>query len=546
MQEQRPVEVAGRGDGVRIKISNVPSLVCAFSASVTTGGSIYAFGIYGDALKKSLNISQMELDTISATFFVAGLFTWIPGIVVDRKGMRFSMCLGGCAGALSTMIYWAVSRQFFPVFHPVSLLSLLAVAICLSCGLIIGSIFKLTLVFGGAETRGSAVGVAKCFVGLGAGVYATIFQGLRTTSESALDFLPVIAFFFILCTALPAWFLLPTKEQAVPDLIMIQTTPLHFRTLYISLFVLGTVILVTSIIDIMNENDPSTSSSHGRDYGRVALILIIWLGPIISLLYLPGKQEKKGPLADSLTYEAQKPLGGQHDKNEEEQMVLLDSYQSSSSQIDEVVVEPPTELSLPEMLQTPSAWFMLWTTMILVGSGTYKTNNMGEMVESLGFPDALTPATLAIFSVAQAAARIITGVASEAALKIKVNSFCINSGVPRPFFLVIASFISVFAHLILMVSTSQTYFVLGCTVSAIAHGMTWPLIVLIVGDVFGLEHHGANYVRSHDGEGSLLFCSMFLSNKTLSCPDVLRWHDESCWYRSPVPVCSWECVRSTC
>jgi hypothetical protein len=471
----------------------------------------------------------LELDTISATFFVAGLFTWIPGLVVDKKGVRFSMCLGGSAGALSTMIYWAVTRQFFPVFHPVTLLSLLAIAICLSCGLIIGSIFKITLVFGGADTRGSAVGVAKCFVGLGAGVYATIFQALRTTNESALDFLPIIAFFFFLCAALPAWFLLPTNEQAAPDLILIQTTPLHFRTLYLSLFVLGTVILVSSITDILNENDPTTLSNHGRDYGKLALILIIWLGPIISLLYLPGKQEKEGPLADSLTFKAQMPLDNQYNKTEKEQMVLLDSYHSTSPQIDEVVVEQRADLSLPEMLQTPSAWLMLWTTTILVGSGTYKTNNMGEMVESLGFPDALTPATLAIFSVAQAAARIITGVSSEAALKIKVNSFCIDSGVPRPFFLVIASSIAVLAHLMLVVATSQTYFVIGCTLSAIAHGMVWPLIVLIVGDVFGLEHHGANYVRSHDEEVCCYF-ALCLSHKMLFCPDVLRWHYESYWY----------------
>jgi hypothetical protein len=440
----------------------------------------------------------LELDTISATFFVAGLFTWIPGLVVDKKGVRFSMCLGGSTGALSTMIYWAVTRQFFPVVHPVTLLSLLAVAICLSCGLIIGSIFKITLLFGGAETRGSAVGVAKGFVGLGAGVYATIFQALRTTNESALDFLPVLAFFFILCAALPAWFLLPTKEQAAPDLILIQTTPLHFRTLYLSLFVLGTVIVFSSITDILNESDPTASNSHDqRNYGKVVVILIIWLGPIYSLLYLPRKQEKK-------------PLDDQYAKNEAEQTFLLESYQSISPPKDQVV-QQRADLSLPEMLQTPSAWLMLWTTIILVGSGTYKTNNMGEMVESLGFPDALTPATLAIFSVAQAAARIITGVSSEVALKMKVNSFCIDSGVPRPFFLVVASFIAVLAHLMLVVSTSQTYFVIGCTVSALAFGMAWPLMVLIVDDVFGTKHHGANYVRSRDGGFRSSFASCFLT-----------------------------------
>jgi MFS family permease len=165
------------------------------------------------------------------------------------------------------------------------------------------------------------------------------------------------------------------------------------------------------------------------------------------------------------------------------------SYQNGDStpKMDVVVQEVKKEFTLPEMLRTPSAWLMLWTTTILVGSGTYKTNNMGEMVESLGFSEALTPATLAIFSVAQAAARIVTGVSSEAAL--------VGYHVPRPLFLLLASAISFVAHVMLAISTtSQVAFVMGCTVSGIAFGMAWPLMVLIVGDLFGIEHHGANYM----------------------------------------------------
>jgi len=503
----------------RKRRSNVPSLVCAFLASVTTGGTIYAFGIYGDALKKSLNISQMELDAISATFFIAGLFSWMPGLVVDRKGMRFSMCLGGCTGAISTMIYWIIARKFIVVSHVVAVLSLLAVCICLSCGLIVGSIFKLTLLNSSPGTKGSAVGVAKGFVGLGAGVYATIFQALRTEDESALDFLPVIAFFFILCAAFPAWLLLPGKEQIACELLQYDTTPLHFRILYLSLFSLALVILGSSVMEIMNENDTAAGSRQTRDYRKVAFILLIWLGPISSLLFLPKHKEDLPFISQQelsgrgIEDKVSDPSKSQAKNTDEAAEALLDSYQKNSLPAKPEVVDQRPDLSLPQMLQTLSAWLMLWTTTILVGSGTYKTNNMGEMVEALGFPDALTPATLAIFSVAQASSRIITGIASEAALKWNVPSiFCVNYGVPRPFFLVVASAIALFAHLMLAGSTSQISFVIGCTISGIAFGMifsrnvirvdvvlyltkqrsclsidvgmAWPLMVLIVGDIF--------------------------------------------------------------
>jgi sugar phosphate permease len=156
------------------KRSNIPGLVCTFPASVTTGGAIHSFGVCGDALKKSLDLLQVELASMSSTFFITRLFSWTPGIVVDRRGMRFSMCLGGHTGALSTIACWAVARQFLVLPHVVALtvLSLLAVAICLSCGLIIASVFKLMLTCGGPDARGFAVGIAEGFVGLGAGVCA--------------------------------------------------------------------------------------------------------------------------------------------------------------------------------------------------------------------------------------------------------------------------------------------------------------------------------------------------------------------------------------
>ena len=530
------LDYGGTASGRRRLRSNIPGLVCAFMASVTTGGTIYAFGIYGDALKKSLGLTQMQLNGISATFFIAGLFSWAPGLVVDRKGMRFSMTLGGCSGCFTTLLYWCVAREFIPFLAAktslvVPVLFLLAVLISLSCGLIVGSIFKLTLFCGGPHDKGSAVGIAKGFVGLGAGVYATIFQALRTPDQSALDFLPVIAFFFIICAALPAILLLPTKAEACPSLIVIETTPLHFRTLYTSLLLLGILIVVSSLSDILyyaEAGGDNPALNDGRNYGRVAIIVLLWLGPILSLLILPRKKDSALKTNHNevfhITQDEECTDRMQNEEREKQQLLAKakdspikqhPNYYNSTTNTDDtdqadqmaatdvgpLDLPPRHDSSLPEMLQSPSAWLMLWTCTILVGSGTSKTNNMGEMVEALGFDKAVNPATLAIFSVAQMSSRIITGVVSESALHWNVPSCHCSSnesnkrhGIPRPFFLVVASAISFAAHIMLTFATDQVSFVIGCTIAGIAFGMAWPLMVLIVGDIFGLEHHGANYM----------------------------------------------------
>lgn len=575
--------------------SNIPSLVCAFMASSTTGGTIYAFGIFANDLKHDLGISQIQLGIISSAFFIAGLFSWIPGIVVDKMKMKFSMSLGGISGAFFTTLYWILcrsssgggghqhsSQQFFSFFHqyPVPILSILAIAICMSCGLIVGSVFKLTMLCGGPQGKGPAVGIAKGFVGLGSGIYATIFQAFRKSSESSLDFLPVIAFFFLLCATIPALLFLPNKNQSHPHLLNIETTTLHFRVMYITLFVLCCFIIASAIYDILcNTNDVIDVPTKDREYGKVMLILMIWLIPIVSLLYLPREKleihDDDGLPASEATHLFSQTAAATDDKSEtaalssgtpsdedvdddeeecrnsnkddsqnaimqswrmlheeEQNHGVLPKYQSldprkalllasiakispSSQSLNvqeneekeqmihntNIVVDFRADLSLPEMLQTSSSWIMLWITMILVGSGTTKTNNMGQMVESLGFDDTIvTPATLAIFSVAQATSRIVTGIVSEIALQhnfsnhglMKVVSWFSGGdspheshqnqggkgrGIPRPFFLAIASFVALIAHLLLALSTSLLSFVIGCAISAIAFGMAWPLMV---------------------------------------------------------------------
>ena len=421
--------------------SNIPSLVCVLLASLTTGGTLYAFGVYGNTLKKSLLLSQSQLDTISSSFFVAGVFSWIPGLIVDKFGSRISLILGGIMGALSTTLFWAMARQFFSDRgHIVAILTTLGVFISLSCALIIASVFKIIMVCC-KDTKGHAVGVAKAHVGLGAGVYVGIFSGLKHSND--LDYLPMCAFFFLTCVTLPAIILLPTEEVKFRD----DATPYHYRILYVSLLILGIMVLLNTIRLLLGDEDQSPWYVCG--------ILFVWLVPIMSLLYIPRKEEAKN--------------------QDEEALRLIEEQRSTED----------TSYNLVQMLKTRSTYLMLWTCTIVVGSGLVETNNMGQMVESLRFSDAVTPASLALFSVCQAVSRVVSGTTSDAMA---------HRGVSRPFFLILASCTAFLSHLILSMTTTEPLFVFGVALSGIAFGAVWPLMVLIVGEVFGVAHLGGNYM----------------------------------------------------
>ena len=521
--------------------TNIPRVCCAILASITTGGTTYAFGLYGGALKKKLHLRQSQLDTISAVFFLAGFLSFIPGAYVDRFGPRLGISIGGITGAVSLMSFWLVAKGFFPSViegddptFVVTVLSILNVGIFLSCALVTGSVFKIISCQCGPGSKGSAVGVAKGFVGLGSGAYACLFESIRQPNMDALDFLPLCAFFFITAATIPSWITLPSKanETFVPDVL----TPLHFRVMYASLSSLAILIIGNALLGLYKDSGNENNAESSPNYIMTGVLLFVWIAPIVSLLYLPQKSDwtpeasTGGDAAGSAQVD---------DNTGYEQVTLLNSNDVSGSNndisSDNISLEPiashADEESLPgdeesvdeedeedgtgqgqevtgtassysstdsknllQMLQTPSAWMMLWITTILAGGGTVETNNLGQMVESLGFSDVVTPATLALFSVAQSGGRIITGAASEASLNYETRRCCIDKGIPRPFYFVAASVLAIFSHTILAIATSQALFVIGVTLSGIAFGMIWPLMVLCVSEFFGTAHVGANYM----------------------------------------------------
>jgi MFS family permease len=277
---------------------------------------------------------------------------------------------------------------------------------------------------------------------------------------------------------------------------------------------------VTTIWNVARRELLSQSSAPEHHWGAAFLLLLLWWGPALSLLVIPPRKEgtnhgggvvgiDRNANAHEFNYDDDDGNNDDNDEDEEETFLQDDvpvsrsrRYRKNPDSDDRSDNNGASErnYTLLEMLSTSSAWLMAWTCVILVGGGTVMTNNIGQMTEALGFDADLTPASLALFSAAQAASRVITGAVSEAALSWKLPWFCgyLSSsggkGLARPAFLVVASIVSAAAHFSLAVATTEEGFALGVTLSGIAFGMVWPLMVLITGEVFGTHHVGANYM----------------------------------------------------
>lgn len=496
--------------------SNIPALVGAIGAAMTTGGPTYAFGLYGNALKQNLGLSQGDLETISTAFFVAGLMSWAPGLFADRFGARLAIIIGGLSGCFSLISYWCIAKKYLVIeshFLLVSLLSLLGVFTFASSAMVTGSVFKVLTVTSG-PSKGSAVGVAKGLVGLGSGVYTVMFESMKGDTESELDFLPMAGLLFVCFATIPAFCLIPShKDLQSSKNFSFHAEPWHFHLIYCGLGGMALLIVDNSLENLLTGNEDRLRENK-RSSWTAALLLALWWGPLLWIYFnsrhgsveLPNSEDEHSTAEYQLAHSTD-----EDDNNDNEACSNTPLEQNASSHQDAATTPVSDDISsdrnLVQLLQTPESYLLLWTAIIMVGSGTVETNNMGQMVEALGLSPAVTPASMALFSVAQASARVFTGAASESTLR--------SRGWPRPIYLIFASCIGICSHLLLSAAETEWVFIFGAILSGVNFGMVWPLLVLCVGEIFGPSHVGANYMF-YDGvasAGGTLLLSKFIAQR---------------------------------
>eukprot|EP00977_Amphora_coffeiformis_P012520 scaffold3079_cov174-Amphora_coffeaeformis.AAC.31 len=497
-------------------LSNIGALVTAFLAILATGGPTYSFGVYAATLKTTLDLTQGQIETLGAASFAAGLISWIPGLAVDAWGPRQALLVGGAGQCIGFVLYWIVARFAYitlPSALWVPILSCLSVLAFTSNNLVIGGVFKSLVVSCELGTKGKAVGAGKAFLGLGAGVYSCVFKIVQNTAglPSDLDFLAMSSVLAVISIMLPAALGLPSKKNVEKYGVWDDSTSQHYTLLYTGLFCLSMVVVGTSAVAFLFPGSNAESQrSQCPEWLRGVLIVFLWVGPVLGLFLVPTKRHldssRKARINQSIHRQRARAAADATPVISERTKLFLPPVATFDSKPNELtereedfieICETPKSVqdrNLVQMLQTVEAWLLLLSATILVGSGTMLTINMGQMVQALGYKVSAASACLAIFSVSQALARVATGELSESALQWPVRVFGI-SGVPRTAFLVLSCTFAVSGHAFLAVAGKQrAMFVLGIIMTGLSFGALWPLMVLIMGDLFGTVNHGANYM----------------------------------------------------
>eukprot|EP01065_Artemidia_motanka_P007331 TRINITY_DN1362_c4_g1_i1.p1 TRINITY_DN1362_c4_g1~~TRINITY_DN1362_c4_g1_i1.p1 ORF type:complete len:585 (+),score=192.53 TRINITY_DN1362_c4_g1_i1:67-1821(+) len=472
-------------DAARVERMRYASLGAALLASGATGVT-YTFGVYSGGLKKKFDLSQSQVDTIGQFTFLGGVFTFITGMANDKFGAQVTSFFGGLCLTGVEVLYWAVARGHIHADNPEVALAALAPFIQIFAGFLVAGVFA-TLVRNFPRNRGAVVGLGKGWVGLFGGASTQVFGGLFFVPDKhdpkSVDYVLFCAALIFCLTVLPspALRVVPkdTDEEARRSAWLLR------RRMQLGFSVVVASAVMVALAAILK--------SHLGDGGHLAIALVILVLWVVMPVFVnvPPRMAcpKEGDLTDSCC-----------DSDEEEEgqpspgrasAVTTSSVSIQKSEADHLAGDDADigpEMTITEMVKTPDCWILYLVCSVSIGGGTMLTTNLGQITESLAL--ASSSSAISMFSVGQALSRMATGMLSDAVM--------LKWGITRPLFLAVSPLLMCAAHLTLLAATTDAELYIGVLLAGAGFGATWPLMVVLVSELFGRKNLGGNYML-YDG-----------------------------------------------
>lgn len=132
-----------------------------------------------------------------------------------------------------------------------------------------------------------------------------------------------------------------------------------------------------------------------------------------------------------------------------------------------------------------STWFCeIWSTDARAAGALERAVNLNQMCEAAGYGE--PAAAVSLFAVGNGLGRLMIGPLSDLSHRKRVF--------PRPAWHCLCSLLMAAAHAILALATEAQGLYLGVFLVGGAFGAMFTLDVVVISELYGLKHHGSNYM----------------------------------------------------
>ncbi|CAL4943700.1 unnamed protein product [Urochloa decumbens] len=462
-----------------------------FFASIlimAAAGGTYIFGIYSKAVKSSLGYDQQTLNTLSFFKDVGANVGILPGLINEVTPPWVVLASGAgmnLAGYL--MIYLAVSGR---TSRPPVWLMCVYIAVGANSQSFANTGALVTAVKNFPEERGVVLGLLKGFVGLSGAIFTQLYRAIYGTDNDGAELVLLMAWLpaAISLLFIPTIRILPRpNDTAAGGPAAGRERRVFFLFLYASI-VLAVYLLVMNVVELEVIHFPKPAY-----YVTAAVLLLLIFFPIVIVVKQELKTYFQTPLPTT-TSSVVTPAAITVDNDEKitrpsaPPPAAADAEDSSSSpSCFQDVFRPPArgqDYTILQALFSVDMLVLFVATICGIGGTLTAVDNMGQIGQSLGYPQRSITTFVSLVSIWNYAGRVVSGFASEYVLaKYKV---------PRPLVLTAVLLLACVGHALIAFGVSNGLYA-ASVILGFCFGAQWPLLFAIISEVFGLKYYSTLY-----------------------------------------------------
>ncbi|XP_078149322.1 protein NUCLEAR FUSION DEFECTIVE 4-like [Carex rostrata] len=441
---------------------------------MSAAGATYIFAVYSKDIKTTLGYDQQTLNTIGFFKDLGANVGIHAGLIAEVTPTWAVLAIGSVMNFVGYfMIYLSLTGK---VARPHVWQMCLYIALGANSQAFANTGALVTCVKNFPESRGVVLGLLKGFVGLSGAIFTQLYLAFYGTDSKALVLL--IAW---LPAAISVVFLRTIRiiKPARSDNEMKTFCSILYLSLALAIYLMVAIILQKRF------------TFNHVEYGvSAAVVLFLLFSPLAVVIREEIKSyRKKSQLPQNNPQYPMVPISDTNHTTTELTTSDSSSIETKGGLLPKIVktFKAPKhgeDYTILQALVSIDMIILFIATVFGVGGTLTAIDNMGQIGESLGYPQMSTATLVSLISIWNYAGRVASGFGSEILLsKYKL---------PRPTLFAVILLISCIGHLLI------AYGVPGClyiasVVIGFCFGAAMPLILGIISELFGLKYYSTLY-----------------------------------------------------
>ncbi|TVU48746.1 hypothetical protein EJB05_00017, partial [Eragrostis curvula] len=445
---------------------------------MSAAGATYIFAIYSKDIKSTLGYTQEQLNTVGFFKDVGANIGIHAGLVAEVTPPWFVLAVGAAmnlGGYL--MLYLSVAGKVGHGKTPLWLVCLY-IAVGANSQAFANTGALVTCVKNFPEGRGVMLGLLKGFVGLSGAIFTQLYLAFYGPGGGkGGDTKPLILLVGWLPAAVSVAFLGTIRIIKAPRSELAARREYRaFRAfLYVSLALAAYLLVVI----VLQKRFHFTRTEYGVSAAVVFAMLLLPLGIVLreeaALSKITNSLDEPAALPAATVKQAPPEVESAADTKPKTTRGLLGSLRPPPRGEDYTILQALVSIDM----------LLLFTATVFgVGGALTAIDNMGQIGESLGYPQRSIATFVSLISIWNYLGRVTSGFVSEALLT--------RYRIPRPLLVAGVLLLTVPGHLLIAFGVPGSLYAASVLVG-FCFGAAYPMILAIISELFGLKYYSTLY-----------------------------------------------------